>query len=143
MSLAILSDEPMTRPPDAASEAYMSAEEKNSPCPRSSDPEPAAEPANSAVSAQCPSEEELLREIRNLPPELAVLLLSVGALGFVLPGVIGTPAIIAGGLALWPKAFGRAENWFAKRFPVVHRKSLHQMVRFLSDLDRRYPRRAR
>ena len=85
------------------------------------------------------SEEEALRQIRNLPPELAVLLLSVGVLGFVLPGIIGTPAIIAGGLALWPKAFSRAETWFAKRCPVVHRQSLHQMGRFLADLDRRYP----
>jgi len=67
--------------------------------------------------------------------------LSVGVLGFVLPGIIGTPALIAGGLALWPKAFGRAETWFAKRYPSVHRKSLHQMGRFLADLDRRYPQR--
>jgi hypothetical protein len=84
-------------------------------------------------------EEEVLHRIRNLPPELAVLLLSVGTLGFVLPGVIGTPALIAGGLALWPSAFGRAETWFARRYPSVHRKSLRQMGRFLADLERRYP----
>jgi hypothetical protein len=96
--------------------------------------------ASPAEAGSAGSEEEVLRQIRNLPPELAVLLFSVGVLGFVLPGIIGTPAIIAGGLALWPKAFGRAESWFAKRCPVVHQKSLHQMGRFLADLDRRYPR---
>jgi hypothetical protein len=91
------------------------------------------------LAATGSEEEEVLRKIRNLPPELAVLLLSVGALGFALPGIIGTPALIAGGLALWPNAFGRAETWFAKRYPTVHRKSLHQMGRFLADLERRYP----
>ncbi len=102
--------------------------------------EPLAEEGPSPQAAHATSdEEELLRQVHNLPPELAVLLLSVGALGFVLPGIIGTPALIAGGLALWPKAFGRAETWFAKRYPSIHRKSLHQMGRFLADLDRRYP----
>jgi hypothetical protein len=100
---------------------------------------PSAGPASVAQSVPPCSEEETLRQIRNLPPELAVLLLSVGALGFVLPGLIGTPAIIAGGLALWPKAFGRLESWFEKRCPLVHRESLKQMGRFLTDLDRRYP----
>ncbi len=97
-----------------------------------------AAPAGQSASSG-PEEDEVLRQIRNLPPELAVLLLSVGTLGFLLPGIIGTPALIAGGLALWPKAFGRAETWFARRYPLVHRKSLHQMGRFLADLDRRYP----
>jgi hypothetical protein len=100
---------------------------------------PSVGPASPVESVPAGSEEETLRQIRNLPPELAVLLLSVGVLGFVLPGMIGTPALIAGGLALWPRAFGRAETWFAKRYPSVHRKSLHQMGRFLADLDRRYP----
>jgi len=65
--------------------------------------------------------------------------MSVGVLGVVLPGIIGTPAIIAGGLALWPKAFDRIETWFEKRCPIVHRESLKQMGRFLADLDYRYP----
>ncbi len=102
--------------------------------------EPAAEvdpPAEPTIPVS--EEEVVLRQIRNLPPELAVLLLSVGVLGFILPGIIGTPALIAGGLALWPKAFGRAESWFEKRHPSVHRQSLHQMGRFLADLERRYP----
>jgi len=94
-------------------------------------------PAESTPSIS--EEEEVLRRIRNLPPELAVLLLSVGVLGFILPGIIGTPAIIAGGLALWPNGFERAESWFEKRCPSVHRQSLKQMGRFLNDLDRRYP----
>ena len=35
------------------------------------------------------------------------MLVTAGIVGLILPGP-GTPALIAGGLALWPKAFG---NW--------------------------------
>ena len=38
------------------------------------------------------------------------MLITAGIVGFVLPGP-GTPAIIAGGLALWPGAFGKLESW--------------------------------
>ena len=46
-----------------------------------------------------------------LPLLLVSLLFPGEVLGFALPGVVGTPAIIAGGLVLWPKAFGKVENW--------------------------------
>ena len=81
-----------------------------------------------------------VRRIEELPKELGVLLASVGVLGFVLPGIAGTPALIAGGLVLWPKTFGKVEGWFSDKFPVAHRASLRQVGRFLDDLDRRYPR---
>ena len=67
------------------------------------------------------------------------MLMTVGVLGFVLPGVVGTPAAIAGGLVLWPKAFGKVENWFERRFPKVHKQSLYQINRYLNDLESRYP----
>ena len=77
--------------------------------------------------------------LEDLPKELGVLLASVGVLGFVLPGIAGAPALLAGGLVLWPKTFGRVETWFEGRFPAAHRKSMQQVGRFLGDLDRRYP----
>jgi hypothetical protein len=80
-----------------------------------------------------------VRRLEDLPKEVGVLLASVGVLGFVLPGIAGTPALIAGGLVLWPKTFGKVEGWFSHRFPKAHRASLFQMGRFLDDLDRRYP----
>jgi hypothetical protein len=67
------------------------------------------------------------------------MLLAVGALGFVLPGVMGTPAVIAGGLALWPRAFGKVEGWFGRRFPRLHRRGMDQVGRYLDDLERRFP----
>jgi Cu2+-exporting ATPase len=83
----------------------------------------------------------LVRPAGPVPPELGVLLVSVGCLGVVLPGMIGVPAIVAGGLALWPRAFRPVETWIEHRFPTLHRKSLEQMGRFVADLARRYPSR--
>jgi hypothetical protein len=139
MSLATWADKPLTSLESRADESERVHAPENDPGSSGADPTADAVPPPQFV-AGTPEEEEVLRQIRNLPPELAVLLLSVGVLGFVLPGIIGTPAIIAGGLALWPKAFGHAETWFGRRFPVVHSKSLRQMGRFLGDLERRYPR---
>jgi uncharacterized membrane protein YbaN (DUF454 family) len=79
------------------------------------------------------------RRLEELPKELGVLLMAVGTLGYILPGVIGAPAFIAGGVVLWPRAFGRVENWFERRFPKVHRESMRQIGRYLDDLERRYP----
>ncbi len=81
----------------------------------------------------------LTRRLEDLPRELGVLLASVGVLGFVLPGMAGAPALVAGGLVLWPRTFGKVESWFEGRFPDTHRKSMRQVGRFLDDLDRRYP----
>jgi hypothetical protein len=86
-----------------------------------------------------PEEEAELARIKDLPKEVGVMLLTVGVLGFVLPGVVGTPVAIAGGLVLWPKAFGKVENWFERRFPKMHKQSLYQINRYLNDLENRYP----
>ncbi len=103
----------------------------------------APEPRRASDPADIPGHEPLATETRrfeDLPKELGVLLTSVGVLGFVMPGIAGTPALIAGGLVLWPKTFGKVEGWFSRRFPIAHRTSMQQVERFLDDLDRRYPR---
>lgn len=74
----------------------------------------------------------------SLPKDLGVMLVSAGVLGFVLPGP-GAPALLAGGLILWPRAFGKAERWFQRRFPEAHRQGMGHVNRFLTDLERRYP----
>jgi hypothetical protein len=68
------------------------------------------------------------------------MLVTVGAVGWVLPGVAGAPALLAGGLVLWPRSFGRLESWFERRFPKLHQQSMQQIGRYLDDLERRYPR---
>ena len=98
--------------------------------PESAEEGPTASPADPSAGTH---------RLEDLPKELGVLLASVGVLGFVLPGVAGTPALIAGGLVLWPRTFGKVEGWFSRRFPAAHRKSMQQVGRFLDDLERRYP----
>ena len=51
-----------------------------------------------------------LNKIKDLPKEVGVMLITAGIVGFILPGP-GAPAIIAGGLVLWPEAFGKLESW--------------------------------
>ncbi len=80
-----------------------------------------------------------LRRIEELPKEVGVMLLSVGAVGFVLPAMAGTPAILAGGLVLWPRTFGKLERWIERRYPVMHREGMRQVARYLDDLERRFP----
>jgi hypothetical protein len=101
------------------------------------DPFPTPESPTAGLLDEAPAG---TRRLEELPKELGVLLASVGVLGVILPGIAGTPALIAGGLVLWPKTFSKVEGWFSQRFPVAHRKSMQQVGRFLDDLDRRYPR---
>ena len=73
-----------------------------------------------------------------LPKELGVMLVSAGVIGLVLPGP-GTPVLVAGGLILWPRAFGKVERWFRGQFPDAHRQGMVHLRRYLDDLERRYP----
>ena len=77
-------------------------------------------------------------KIKHVPKEVGAMLMTAGIMGVILPGP-GIPAIIAGGLALWPGAFGKLESWLVRRNPKLHRKSVQQINRFLDDLERRYP----
>jgi|GEM_PF-463083 len=79
------------------------------------------------------------RRIGGLPREMGAMLVAVGAIGVAMPGLVGAPAVVAGGLVLWPKAFGRADAWFEKRFPKAHGQSVRQINRYLDDLEQRYP----
>jgi hypothetical protein len=80
-----------------------------------------------------------VRKIEDLPREVGVMLVSVGVVGFVMPGMAGAPAVLAGGLVLWPKTFGKVESWFHRRFPDLHQRGMQQVGRYLDDLERRYP----
>jgi hypothetical protein len=79
-----------------------------------------------------------INKIKDLPKELGVMLVTAGIVGFILPGP-GIPAIVAGGLVLWPKGFGKLESWLERAHPKVHREGMQQINRFLNDLQKRYP----
>lgn len=81
------------------------------------------------------------QRIRQLPPEVGAVLIGVGMVGLVLPGPMGTPLILAGGLVLIPRVFGRVENWVQKKFPKTHRVGMKYVDRFIDDFEKRYPGR--
>jgi hypothetical protein len=79
----------------------------------------------------------------DLPPEIGVLLTVVGTAGLVLPGVVGAPFLLAGGIALWPSGFRKVESWLRKSAPKMYETGVQQIEHFLADLERRYPDPAR
>jgi hypothetical protein len=83
--------------------------------------------------------EAIPTELFELPKELGVLLLVAGVAGLILPGPMGTPALLAGGFVLWPGASGRFACWLERRHPSAYKQSVGQIRRFLDDLERRYP----
>jgi hypothetical protein len=91
------------------------------------------------VSGQASENGETIPAIQGLPKELGVLLVVSGIGGLLLPGPVGTPFLILGGVILWPAAFQRVESCFEKRFPRLHRQGMTQVARFVRDLERRYP----
>src|SRR5262249_5949719 len=74
-----------------------------------------------------------------LPKEVGALLIVAGIGGLLLPGPIGSPFLLLGGVTLWPKLFRKLEASFQRRFPAMHRQGMRQVKRFLDDLERRYP----
>jgi hypothetical protein len=109
-------------------------------------PEESQGPGNDRATTGDPSsilsdvvDELEVRRIKDLPKEVGVMLVSVGVVGFVMPGMAGAPAIVAGGLVLWPSAFGKLEDWFQRRYPGMHQRGMQQISRYLDDLERRFP----
>jgi hypothetical protein len=100
-------------------------------------------PARSGVDDDSPtgprSDPGLSHRLEKLPPEIGVLLIVVGMAGLLLPGPVGSPFLVAGGVALWPSAVRKAEDWLRAIAPRLYEEGLQQMERFLADLERRYP----
>lgn len=79
------------------------------------------------------------RRIRKLPPEVGAVLIGVGIVGFILPGPVGTPLLLAGGLVLVPRAFNKIDGWVQRTFPRSYQVGMKYVDRFLDDFERRYP----
>jgi len=106
------------RQPDATDEQISMA-----------DPDPAEIDSQAALDAR----------LAALPKEVGVLLVTIGTMGVVLPGIVGTPALLAGGLMLWPRGFRVVNGWLQRKCPKIHGHGMAQLVRYLDDLERRYP----
>ncbi len=81
----------------------------------------------------------IAHRLEKLPPEIGVFLIVVGVAGILLPGPVGSPFLVAGGIALWPSAFRKTEDWLERAAPRLYDEGIRQMERFLADLERRYP----
>ena len=84
-------------------------------------------------------DESTIERIKGLPTSLGVILMAAGVVGVLLPGPIGTPLIVAGGLVLAPRAFGRIDKVLKDRFPGLRHQGVKMVERFLDDLQKRYP----
>ncbi len=77
-----------------------------------------------------------------LPKRVGALLLTSGMVTSMLPpppGPFDMMLLLSGGLILWPRGFQSVKTWAEGRFPAAHRASMGFLVRFLLDLERRYP----
>jgi hypothetical protein len=69
-----------------------------------------------------------------LPKEAGWLLITAGVVGLVVPGVLGTPFLLAGAVVLMPGGPKLLSRW-------AGHSGMRQVGRFLDDLERRYPGR--
>jgi hypothetical protein len=74
--------------------------------------------------------------VERLPKDAGWLLITAGIVGLVVPGVFGTPFLLAGALVLAPGGTKLLSRW-------VGHFGMRQIGRFLDNLERRYPRRRR
>jgi len=72
--------------------------------------------------------------VEELPKEAGWLLITAGVVGLVVPGVLGTPFLLAGAAVLTPGGSKFLSRW-------AGHSAMRQIGRFLDDLERRYPRR--
>ncbi len=96
------------------------------------EPEPAPQP-------EPVSQDDQVRRIEKMPKEVGVLLVVAGIGGLLLPGPVGSPFLIVGGVILWPRAFRGVQAYVERRCPKFYHGSMRQVTRFIDDLERRYP----
>ena len=94
-------------------------------------PAPAGMPRTTR-DATAAGEQTVLR-VEQLPKEAGWLLITAGVVGLVVPGVLGTPFLLAGAVVLVPGGSKLLSRW-------AGHSAMRQIGRFLDDLERRYPR---
>jgi len=99
-----------------------------------------AEQASSPVMVCAADDEAVVQRVEHLNHSVGWVLISAGIIGLVVPGVLGTPFLIMGGLALWPGNHKRVERWRQGHSPKRFHGAMKQINRFLDDLEKRYPR---
>jgi hypothetical protein len=85
-------------------------------------------------------DDAVVERVEHLDRSIGWVLISAGVVGIIVPGVLGTPFLIMGRLALWPGNRQRVQRWRQGHSPKMFHGAMKQINRFLDDLDKRYPR---
>jgi hypothetical protein len=78
--------------------------------------------------------------IEHLPREVGWVLVAVGVVGLIVPGMLGTPFLFAGVFVLAPGGPRLLSRWAGRNPPKFAHTAMRHVSRFLDDLERRYPR---
>lgn len=95
------------------------------------------------ASEELQQDEAVVDRVEHLAKDVALLLVAAGVVGIIMPGVLGTPFLIAGAAALWPGNRQRLQRWREGHSPKFFHGGMKQINRFLDDLERRYPKSGR
>jgi hypothetical protein len=80
-------------------------------------------------------------DLERLTPEIGWMMIGVGVLGVILPGLPGAPFFAIGGAVLVPGGKRRIGGWLDRHQGPITNRSLKILGRFMDDHDSRYPRR--
>jgi hypothetical protein len=98
-------------------------------------------PVRSAEVAPAERAAELgtVLRVETLSREVGWLLITAGIIGFIIPGVLGTPFLLAGALVVVPGGPKLLSRWTGRNPAKFVDSATRQIGRFLDDLERRYP----
>ena len=92
------------------------------------------------AATEAAEDDQAISRIMNLPRDVGWMMVSVGVLGVILPGIPGVPFLLAGSAVLTPGGPRLLTRWARRRPQGVVHGGLKQIGRWLDDLERRYPR---
>ena len=97
---------------------------------------PAAQPVE--WTREGTAEQQGLR-IERLTAEAGWMLVTAGVVGVIVPGIAGTPFLVAGIFILLPGGPELLSRWSRGNLPRFIRFGVRLIARLLDDLERRYP----
>ena len=77
--------------------------------------------------------------LERLTAEAGWMLVTAGVVGVIVPGIAGTPFLVAGVFILLPGGPQLLSRWSTGNLPGFVRFGVRLIARLLDDLERRYP----
>lgn len=92
------------------------------------------------ATGEAAEDDAAIQRFANLPRDIGWMMVSVGVLGVIVPGLPGAPFLFAGIAMLSPGGPRLLAHWARRRPKGVVHTGLKQIGRWLDDMERRYPR---